>query len=63
MTLVAQSDKQKKLEEQRQQILKEIKQFQAFLLGKKKEEKSEITLIEDLNYKVQRRQNLIRITI
>ncbi len=62
MTLVAQSDKQKKLEEQRQQILKEIKQFQAFLLGKKKEEKSEITLIEDLNYKVQRRQNLIRIT-
>ncbi len=62
MSLVAQSDKQKKLEAQRQQILKEIKQFQAFLLGKKKEEKSEITLIEDLNYKVQRRQNLIRIT-
>lgn len=62
MTLVAQSDKQKKLEAQRQQILKEIKQFQAFLLGKKKEEKSELTLIEDLNYKVRRRQNLIRIT-
>lgn len=62
MSLIAQSDKQKKLEEQRQQILKEIKQFQAFVLGKKKEEKSEITLIEDLNYKVQRRQNLIRIT-
>ncbi|MCB0399074.1 MAG: peptidoglycan DD-metalloendopeptidase family protein [Winogradskyella sp.] len=62
MTLDAQSDKQKKLEEQRQQILKEIKQFQAFLLGKKKEEKSEITLIEDLNYKVRRRENLIRIT-
>ncbi|MEF3078284.1 murein hydrolase activator EnvC family protein [Winogradskyella poriferorum] len=62
MSLIAQSDKQKKLEAQRQQILKEIKQFQAFVLGKKKEEKSEITLIEDLNYKVQRRQNLIRIT-
>lgn len=62
MSLFAQSDKQKKLEAQRQQILKEIKQFQAFVLGKKKEEKSEITLIEDLNYKVQRRQNLIRIT-
>ncbi|WP_426431819.1 murein hydrolase activator EnvC family protein [Winogradskyella sp. HB-48] len=62
MSLLAQSDKQKKLEEQRQQILKEIKQFQAFLLGKKKEERSEITLIEDLNYKVRRRQNLIRIT-
>ncbi len=62
MSVVAQSDKQKKLEAQRQQILKEIKQFQSFLLGKKKEQKSEITLIEDLNYKVQRRQNLIRIT-
>jgi septal ring factor EnvC (AmiA/AmiB activator) len=62
MSILAQSDKQKRLEEQRQQILKEIKQFQAFLLGKKKEEKSEITLIEDLNYKVRRRENLIRIT-
>lgn len=62
MSVFAQSDKQKKLEAQRQQILKEIKQFQSFLLGKKKEQKSEITLIEDLNYKVQRRQNLIRIT-
>jgi len=62
MSLIAQSDKQKKLEAQRQQILKEIKQFKAFYAGKKKEEKSEISLIEDLNYKVQRRQNLIRIT-
>ena len=62
MSLIAQSDKQKKLEVQRQQILKEIKQFKAFYAGKKKEEKSEISLIEDLNYKVQRRQNLIRIT-
>jgi septal ring factor EnvC (AmiA/AmiB activator) len=60
--LIAQSDKQQKLEAQRQQILKEIKQFKAFYAGKKKEEKSEISLIEDLNYKVQRRQNLIRIT-
>ena len=51
-----------KTKESFKQILKEIKQFQAFVLGKKKEEKSEITLIEDLNYKVQRRQNLIRIT-
>lgn len=61
-SLIAQSDKQKKLEAQRQQILKEIDQFKAFLLGKKKEEKSEITLIEDLNYKVNARKNLINIT-
>ena len=61
-TIEAQSDKQKKLEAQRQQILKEMKQFKALLLGKEKEEKSEITLIEDLNYKVNKRKNLIRIT-
>ena len=58
----SQSDKQKKLEAQRQEILREIDKFKAFLTGKKKEERSEITLIEDLNYKVQRRKNLIRIT-
>jgi septal ring factor EnvC (AmiA/AmiB activator) len=61
-TLSAQSDKQKKLEQQRQQILKEMKQINALLFTKKKEEKSAITLIEDLNYKVNVRQNLIRIT-
>ncbi|EDP70914.1 possible membrane protein; possible peptidase, M23/M37 family [Flavobacteriales bacterium ALC-1] len=62
MTLFAQSDKQKKLEQQRQQILKEMKQINALLFTKKKEEKSAITLIEDLNYKVNTRKNLIRIT-
>lgn len=62
MPLVAQSDMQKKLEAQRQQILKEINQFRTFLQTKKNEEKSEITLIEDLNYKVSRIQNLIRVT-
>ncbi len=61
-SLSAQSDKQKKLEAQRQQILKEMKQFRALLVNKEKEKKSEISLIEDLNYKVSRRQNLIRIT-
>ena len=61
-TLIAQSDKQKKLEAQRQQILKEMKQFKALLFDKEKEEKSEITLIEGLNFKISRRENLIRIT-
>jgi septal ring factor EnvC (AmiA/AmiB activator) len=60
--LSAQSDKQKKLEKQRQQIIKEMKQINALLFTKKKEEKSAITLIEDLNYKVNVRKNLIRIT-
>lgn len=61
-SLFAQSDKQKKLEQQRQQIIKEMKQINALLFTKKKEEKSTITLIEDLNYKVNVRRNLIRIT-
>ncbi len=62
LSLNAQSDKQKKLEAQRQQILREMKQINALLFNKKKEQKSEMTLIEDLNYKVSVRKNLIRIT-
>ena len=60
--LFAQSDKQKALEAQRQQKLREIKQMNALLSVKKKEEKSAITLIEEINYKVSARQNLIKIT-
>ena len=62
MTVFAQSDKQKGLEAQRQQMLREIKEMNVLLFSKKKEEKSAITLIEDLNYKVSTRKNLIRIT-
>lgn len=58
----AQSTKQKELEAQRQQKLKEIKQINALLFSNKKEQKSVITLIEDLNYKISVRKNLIRIT-
>ncbi|MEN8886440.1 MAG: peptidoglycan DD-metalloendopeptidase family protein [Winogradskyella sp.] len=61
-TLSAQSAAQKKLEKQRQQVLKEMKQINALLFTKKKQEKSEITRIEDLNLKVSARKNLIRIT-
>ncbi|REE08429.1 septal ring factor EnvC (AmiA/AmiB activator) [Winogradskyella pacifica] len=61
-SLFAQSDRQKELEAQRQQKLREIKQINALLFTKKKEEKSAITLIEDINYKVNVRKNLIRIT-
>ena len=60
--LFAQSDKQKKLELQRQQILKEMKEMNALLFTKKKEEKSAITLVEDLTYRVNVRKNLIRVT-
>ncbi|RCW93526.1 murein hydrolase activator EnvC family protein [Winogradskyella arenosi] len=62
ISLWAQSDKQKQLEQQRQQVLREMKQINALLFSKKKEQKSAITLIEDINYKVNVRKNLIRIT-
>ena len=61
-SLFSQSDKQKKLEAQRQQVQKELNQINALLYNKKKEQKSEITLIENLNAKVSVRKNLIRIT-
>ena len=58
----AQSAKQKALEAERQQKLREIKQINALLFSNKKEQKSVITLIEDINYKISVRKNLIRIT-
>jgi len=58
----AQKNKQEQLELQRQQKLKEIKKINALLFSNKKEEKSIITRIEDLNYKLSVRQNLINIT-
>ena len=61
-TVSAQSAKQKQLEIELQQLKKEMKQINALLFSKKKEEKSAITLIEDLSYKVHVRKNLIRIT-
>ncbi len=60
-TAEGQSDKQKKLEAQLQQKRREIKQINSLLFSKKKEEKFAITLLENLNYKVSVRKNLIRI--
>lgn len=58
----AQSKKQKELESKRQSILKEIQQINTLLFTKKKEEKSIISTVEDLNYKVNVRKNLIKVT-
>ena len=60
--LQAQSNKQKKLEEKRQKYIRELKQLNTILFSNKKKEKSVITLVEDLNYKVSVRRNLIKIT-
>jgi septal ring factor EnvC (AmiA/AmiB activator) len=58
----AQSDKQKELEAKRQKYQNELKQINALLFSDKKKEKSLVTLVEDLNYKVNVRRNLIKIT-
>ena len=58
----AQSKKQKALEVKRQQLQKEIKQLNALLFSDQKKEKSVLTLVEDLNYKLSVRKNLIKIT-
>ncbi|MEH6536930.1 MAG: peptidoglycan DD-metalloendopeptidase family protein [Psychroserpens sp.] len=58
----AQSAKQKALEAKRVKYQKELKQLNVLLFSNKKEEKSVISLIEDLNYKVSVRRNLIKVT-
>jgi len=58
----AQINKQQQLEEKRQAILKEIKQINNLLFKAKKEEKSVLSQVEDLNSKITARQNLIRVT-
>ncbi|TDU43579.1 septal ring factor EnvC (AmiA/AmiB activator) [Gelidibacter sediminis] len=61
-TMTAQSQKQQELEAKRQAILKEIQQINNLLFTKRKEEKSILSTVEDLNYKVNVRKNLIKIT-
>lgn len=61
-TLQAQSKKQKQLEAKRQQYKKELKQLNTLLFQGKKEQKSVLVNVENLNYKVTVRQNLISIT-
>lgn len=58
----AQSDKQKQLEQRRQAILQEIKQINSLLFQTKKEEKSVLSQVEDINHRISATENLIRIT-
>ena len=61
-TVSAQIDKQKELEEKRQAILEEIKQINSLLFKTKKEEKSVLSQVEDLNQRISASENLIRVT-
>ena len=58
----SQSDKLKALEAKRAQYAKELKQLNALLSIDKEKEKSIVTQVEDVNYKIRVRQNLINIT-
>lgn len=60
--IFGQSEKQKALEAQRIQLQKEITQINSLLFSNKKKEKSVLNMVEDLNYKIRVRQNLIKIT-
>jgi len=58
----SQSKKQQELEGRRQELRREIQQINSLLSKNKSQQKSQLTLIEDLNYKVSVRRNLIKIT-
>ncbi|MDO6595928.1 peptidoglycan DD-metalloendopeptidase family protein [Oceanihabitans sp. 2_MG-2023] len=58
----SQSKKQQELEDRRQELRREIQQINSLLSKNKSQQKSQLTVIEDLNYKVSVRRNLIKIT-
>ena len=58
----SQSKKQQELEERRQELRQEIAQINNLLFKNRSKQKSQTSLIEDLNYKVSVRRNLIKVT-
>ena len=58
----AQSQRQQELEEKRRELQQEIREITKVLFAGKKEKKSVVSAVEDLNYKISVRKNLIRIT-
>ena len=60
--LYSQSNKQQELEQRRQGLRREIQQINELVFKNKSKEKSQLSLIEDLNYKISVRSNLIKVT-
>ena len=58
----SQSKKQQELEQRRRELQREIQQISMLLFAGKKEQKSVFSVVEDLNFKIQKRKNLISIT-
>jgi septal ring factor EnvC (AmiA/AmiB activator) len=61
-SLNAQSQKQKELEQRKQELLKEIGIINELQSKSRKKEKTIISKVEDVNYKVSVRKNLIKVT-
>ncbi len=59
---LAQKNKIDQLEAKRIEIKNQIKQINALLFQNQSKQKSQTTLIEDLNYKLSVRRNLIKVT-
>ena len=58
----SQSKRQIELENKRRELQQEIRQITNMLFERKKEKKSIVSSVENLNYKISVRKNLIRIT-
>lgn len=58
----SQNNKQKELETRRQELRREIQKIDALRAENKSKEKSQLSLIEDFNYKINVLDNLIRVT-
>ncbi|MEW4922425.1 peptidoglycan DD-metalloendopeptidase family protein [Algibacter sp. 2305UL17-15] len=58
----SQNDKQKQLETRRQELRREIQKINALRAENKSKEKSELSQIEDFNYKISVLNNLIKVT-
>ena len=52
----------KQLEKQKESIQKELKEINALLFKNKKQKASTFTDIENINYKIQRKQEVIKLT-
>ena len=58
----SQSKKQQELEERRRELTREIQQIGVLLFEGKKEQKSVLSVVEDLDFKIKVRKNLISMT-
>ena len=58
----SQNNKQKELETRRQELRREIEKINELRAENKSKEKSQLSLIEDFNYKINVLKNLIKVT-